>query len=167
MSNHTPQPPSPNHWPAVLLFLAAIGVPGAAAFKFADTISKNPWQAFAIALLYEIGIVALAFLRKVWQHLEDEWSKGTADWVNNLVKKQWFSYKRYYARFLTFQHRDFDIKGLSTQSIYTLELEQVFVDLSIDPKPMHQVSPNPFPLQTADAQSLKSFVRAVTLSGTI
>jgi energy-coupling factor transporter ATP-binding protein EcfA2 len=151
VSTDTPQTPSSNHWPALLFFLAAIGVPGAAAFKFSDTISKNPWQAFAIALLYEITIVALAFLRKVWQQLEDDWSKGTANWVNNLIQKKWFSYHSYYARFLTFQHRDFDIKGLSTQSIYTLELEQVFVDLSIDPKPMHQISSNPMPAQISVA----------------
>ncbi len=136
MSANTPSP-APNHWPAILLFLAAIGVPGAAALKFADTISKNPWQAIAIGLLYELCLLFLAFLRKVWLQLEDAWSKDTATWVNNLVEKKWFSYGSYYARFLTFQHRDFDIKGLSTQSIYTLELEQVFVDLSIDPKPIH------------------------------
>src|SRR5438876_113293 len=144
MSNNISSPP-PNNWATILLFLAAIGVPGAAAIQFADAISKNPWQAVAIALLYELCLLLLAFLRKVWEQLADAWSKDTATWVNNLVKMLLFSYGSYYARFLTFQHRDFDIKGLSTQSIYTLELEQVFVDLSIDPKPIHQVLSNPIP----------------------
>jgi energy-coupling factor transporter ATP-binding protein EcfA2 len=151
MSANTP-PPAPNHWPAILLFLAAIGVPSvAAAIKFADTISKNPWQASAIALLYVCCLALLAFLRSVWKQLNGPWSEDTATWVNNLVKKKWFSYGSYYARYLTFQHRDFDIKGLSTQSIYTLELEQVFVDLSIDPKPIHQIVANPIPSQVPDA----------------
>jgi energy-coupling factor transporter ATP-binding protein EcfA2 len=149
MSANNPSP-APKNWPTILLFLAAVGVPGAAAIKFADTISTHPLWAFAIGLLYELCLLPLAFLGKVWDLLVDAWSKDTATWVNNLVKKQWFSYRSYYARFLTFQHRDFDIKGLSTQSIYTLELEQVFVDLSIDPKPIHQVLSNPIPSEAPE-----------------
>jgi hypothetical protein len=38
----------------------------------------------------------------VWGQLEDSWSKDTANRVNNLVAKKWFSYGSYYARYLTF-----------------------------------------------------------------
>src|SRR6266700_4815346 len=38
----------PNPWPTILLFIAAIGVPGSAALAFANTVSKNPWQVAGI-----------------------------------------------------------------------------------------------------------------------
>src|SRR5258708_3780431 len=124
MATNTPQPPSPNtdSRSAILLWLlAAAGITGAAASAIINIINKNPWQGIALAGLCLLALALIAFVAKVWQILADEWSKDTATWVNNLVQKKWFSYRSYYARFLTFQHRDFDVKGLSTQSIYTLE----------------------------------------------
>ena len=44
------------------------------------------------------------------------------------------AYKRAYYDHLYFQHRSFDVKGLTTQGVYTLELEKVFVDLTIAPQ---------------------------------
>ncbi|MGI9503022.1 MAG: hypothetical protein ACR2RE_08210, partial [Geminicoccaceae bacterium] len=44
---------------------------------------------------------------------------------------------------IEYEHRNFDVKGLSTQNIYTLELEQVFVDLSLAPMAPHEASGNP------------------------
>ena len=42
-----------------------------------------------------------------------------------------------------YRHRDFDVKGLSTQGIFTLMLRDVFVELSIAPKTVHHVSADP------------------------
>ncbi|MGH8910336.1 MAG: NACHT domain-containing protein [Egibacteraceae bacterium] len=39
--------------------------------------------------------------------------------------------RRYYRKFIIPESRDFDIKGLATQGYYTLELNQVFVDLDL------------------------------------
>lgn len=40
----------------------------------------------------------------------------------------------HYSEYLTYQHRNFDVKGLTTQGIYTLELEDVFIDLGLGPQ---------------------------------
>ena len=49
-------------------------------------------------------------------------------------------YKKKYLKYVFFRHRNFDVKGLSTQGTYTLELQQVFVELSMAPLPVHQLS---------------------------
>ena len=46
-------------------------------------------------------------------------------------EKKVFPHIKAYLQYLAYQNRFFDVKGLSTQNIYTLELEEVFVDLQI------------------------------------
>jgi energy-coupling factor transporter ATP-binding protein EcfA2 len=54
------------------------------------------------------------------------------------------AYHRAYNAYLSYQHRSFDVKGLTTQGVYTLELEQVFVDLALAPQIKQQrVSSDP------------------------
>ncbi|MCP5095429.1 MAG: NACHT domain-containing protein [Chloroflexi bacterium] len=54
------------------------------------------------------------------------------------------AHQRSYNSFLHYQHRSFDVKGLTTQGVYTLELEQVFVDLALAPQRQQQrVSADP------------------------
>lgn len=43
-----------------------------------------------------------------------------------------------YNQFLSYLHRSFDVKGLTTQGTFTLDLEQVFVDLALAPQPRQQ-----------------------------
>lgn len=52
-------------------------------------------------------------------------------------------YRQQYAEFLVYQHRSFDVKGLTTQGVYTLELAQVFVDLGLAPQAPDQASADP------------------------
>jgi energy-coupling factor transporter ATP-binding protein EcfA2 len=52
-------------------------------------------------------------------------------------------YRKQYYQYLRYQHRDFDVKGLSTLATYALELNQVFVELNIDPTTFIQMSANP------------------------
>ncbi|EFH86011.1 protein kinase domain-containing protein [Ktedonobacter racemifer] len=69
--------------------------------------------------------------------------KQIASWLD--VRMQWnlSSVHKRYCHYLLSQHRDLDVKGLGTQSMYTLALEQVFVELSMVPTPVHQVSADP------------------------
>src|SRR5438105_871985 len=105
MSNSTP--PSPNRWPAWLLFLAAVGVPSAAGLTFAQTITQHPWQALGIALVYEVVVLLLGMVTGVWQQLQSTWVKRMADWIDVRVQ-EWFSrYRKHYCQYLIYQHRDF------------------------------------------------------------
>ncbi|HUE00928.1 MAG TPA: NACHT domain-containing protein, partial [Bryobacteraceae bacterium] len=54
-------------------------------------------------------------------------------------------YRKRYLEHLQHRHRTFDVKGLSTQGIYALEIEQVYVELSFDPKQAALASSHPVP----------------------
>ncbi len=139
----SPAPNSSNRLPSVLLLLAAIGVPSAAGLAFAHTITQYPWQAVSLGLLYEVALLIVGFVTKVWQRLESDWVKQVADCIDGPVQEVFSSYQRHYCEYLRYEHRDFDVKGLSTQGAYTLALEQVFVQLSMVPKPVHSIPTNP------------------------
>ncbi len=48
-----------------------------------------------------------------------------------------------YLQYLNYQHRNFDVKGLTTRGTYTLELENIFVDLSVGPQTESRASADP------------------------
>ncbi len=52
-------------------------------------------------------------------------------------------HRNQYLDFLSYQHRNFDVKGLTTRGTFTLELAQVFVDLSLGPQMRHRASTDP------------------------
>lgn len=52
-------------------------------------------------------------------------------------------YRKHYLRLVEYQCRFLDMKGMRTQSPHSLMLDQVFVALSVAPRPFHQASANP------------------------
>jgi energy-coupling factor transporter ATP-binding protein EcfA2 len=138
----TPSPSS--RLPAwVLLLVATIGVPGAVAFALTDKIAQNPWLSLGLAVVYELVVVLTGFGLKVWSKLESRWVDRTADAVDIFLQSLFFRYRRRYLRYLVYACRDFDMKGLTTQGIHSLELQRVFVELSLVPRPPHAASSDP------------------------
>jgi len=101
--------------------------------------------ALTIGLFYEAAVFLLGFVGKVWRELEASWVKSTAAWFDHWIQNVISRYRKKYCHYLRYQHRDFDVKGLSTLGTYTLELDQVFVELRIDPTVPQKVTANPIP----------------------
>ncbi|MCP4654399.1 MAG: hypothetical protein GY856_03160, partial [bacterium] len=113
---------------AGLTFLAtALGIPSATIAFFKDEVAELPVEAKVALFGLWGGLTVLSALwAEVWKHLKGVWGKRLADWIDVRVRT-WFSrYRRRYLEFLYYQHRDFDVKGLSTHGPYNLELEDVF-----------------------------------------
>src|SRR6266567_5789944 len=140
-------PPSPSFlsrlWPTLILILAAIGIPAATIALFTHFVIEHLWLAFIIALVYEIVIFMLGFVAKVWRRLEDSYVEHTAEWFDHWLQGIISRYRKQYYAYLGYQHRDFDMKGLSTLGIFTLEIDQVFVELRIDTTTAQRASVNP------------------------
>lgn len=131
------------NWPVFILLLMAVGVPTAAGITFAEQVTQNPWQALGLALLYESLVMITGFVFKVWQKLESRWVDRVADRVDEIVRATFIRYRRRYLEHLVYRHRVFDVKGLTTQGVFTLELKHVFVELSVAPQALHHVSADP------------------------
>ena len=144
MSNApTPQ----DRWPALLLLgVAVFGPPSLAILKFTQTVTQNPWLTAGLIVLYEIIVLLVGIVSGIWQQLKDSWVKRIAAAIDSAVQNTLSRYYHHYRTYFYYEHRDLDLRGMSTQGEYTLDLEDVFVELRIDPKPAHEASPDPLRL---------------------
>lgn len=144
MSNSIPPPSFLGHaWPFLQRFLIIFGIPATAAAAY---FSKNPLLAIGIGLLYEAAVFVFGFLGKVWGKLQDPWAERSANWFDRKVQRLFSRYQHRYYQYLYYLHRDFDVKGLSTLGPHALELDQVFIELSVDTIAPSKVTANPVQL---------------------
>ncbi len=93
-------------------------------------IKTHSWLTAGIpAVLLAIWALFRDFLKQVWNKLQPPLVDATAAKIEHLFTR----YPRKYAQHLYYRHRTFDVKGFSTQGPYALELEQIYVDLAVDP----------------------------------
>jgi energy-coupling factor transporter ATP-binding protein EcfA2 len=143
MSQASAPDPSWKGLPSWLIFAFLVLGPPAALLAFARTVTQNPLLTAFLIVIYEVFVLIIRFAGKVWEHLEtslaDYMSRRIALFVQDLAS----SYHRRYCQHLVYEHQVFDMKGLSTRTAHDLELEQVFVELSIDPTATHQATADP------------------------
>lgn len=75
-------------------------------------------------------------------------------------------YRDRYLETLRYQHRTFDVKGLTTQGIFTLELERVFVDLGLGEmgqRPLTDPIPQTTQMKPRERHSIWEFLGAESL----
>jgi energy-coupling factor transporter ATP-binding protein EcfA2 len=140
MTNNSP---SPGRLPVLISFLLAVGVIPAAAWAFTYERTQNPWQALGLALLFAVVNLILGFVFRVWQKLESRWVDRIVEWMDTELQAIFSGYHKRYLEHLVYRHRAFDVKGLTTQGIYTLELERIFVELTVAPQALQHVSVDP------------------------
>lgn len=142
MSNNPP-PPDRSNWPLILQLLIAASVTSTAGIAFADEITQNPLQAFSLAILFGIIIFFTGFIKKVWERLEPTFVEQSVTSIESWVEQFSWHYEKNYRQYLIYRHRVFDVKGLTTQGPFSLELNNVFVELSIAPRSLRDANKNP------------------------
>lgn len=125
-----------------LFAVASIGAPAAMAVVVGQEAFFRP-ASLALLAIYELLLFTGSMAAKIWKLLEERWLNRWAEAIDAVLLRALSRYLRHYLEWVFYQHRDFDVKGLSTQGIYNLELEQVFVDLMIEPKAPHAASGDP------------------------
>lgn len=125
--------------PFIAIILILAGVP---AFIQLYKITNDLSTSIMLSVIYELLVVFGSFITKVWQRLEGKWTERLAEKLDKSIQNLFSHNKRRYLEYVVYQHRNFDVKGLTTQGPYNLELEKVFVQLTIDPTPYHQTSSN-------------------------
>jgi hypothetical protein len=156
-----PAPEGTSRWPKLaLLLVSAIGVPALAAALKPEAL-QHPGHTFLCVVLWELVVLIAGLVTDVWSKLRSRWVDRLADWVDHSLQALFSRYRRRYLDWLFYRHRDFDVKGLTTQSIYNLELEQVFVDLTIQPPPLGGVPTDPirpFPKELTGRRSIWDYL---------
>lgn len=120
----------------LLGFLLALGVPAAAATVWQDMVLQYSLVAVLLVLAYEgalavvAGVVAGPVARRLTQ-------ASTA--VDRALGRRLSRYARAYREHMRTWQRFVDSKGLATVGDHVPELDRVFVDVSLAPRPPHQV----------------------------
>lgn len=135
-----------NLWRLVTTSAAVVGGPVIGSFALSNWAKKRPVMAALCLVLYESAVFFFVqVIGELWKRLKDRWLDDIAGWINDRVLEVVSRYRSKYLEHVRYECRDFDVKGLSTQGTYTLELQRVFVELSVDATPVHETSQNPIP----------------------
>src|SRR5947209_6033573 len=137
MSQIAPPDPSWKGLPSWLFFAFLVIGPATALVAFARMLTQNPVLIALLVIGYEALLFLLRFTGKIWLQFEDLLVKHIAQWGITHIQEKTSRYYRHYYQSLIYEHQIFDVKGFSTRTAHDLELEQVFVDLRINPKPPH------------------------------
>jgi hypothetical protein len=129
-----------NILPLIGILMVLGGVP---AFLLLFKATQDLTISIVFTIVYEIVIIVGGFMTKVWQRIEGKWADRLADCVDLTMQSLFSGYRRRYLEYLVYQHRTFDVKGLSTQGPFSLELDRVYVELTVDPTTIQGASPNP------------------------
>jgi hypothetical protein len=105
--------------------------------------TKNIYQAILVILIYLFITIFLSFLNQVWKILEARMAEKLADSLDRWRQRFFSFYLLTYYKHLQYQHRYFDVKGLTTQSAFHITLEKVYVELSLSPCPPDRISADP------------------------
>lgn len=133
MPDDGPKQSSPAALRKLILALVAL-LPAGGLLGLWKQAQEHPFLAVLLVVLWEAGLLAFAFGKKVWeQELEKDAIKATADWVRGTVRGFKPGFRRRYLRVVLDEHGGFNVRGLGLINTYRLKLEQVFVELRIDP----------------------------------
>ena len=111
---------------------------------------RHPWSwvqsHLLLSALSTAGGFVIAFGKKVWGRLEPKAVDAIAEGLEHRTTTIFARYHKRYVTHLYWKHRTFDVKGFSTQGKYALELENVYVDLGVDPAAVGTISQDPIRL---------------------
>lgn len=147
--------------------LAQLPLIGGLVFKWQQA-QQRPLVAATVGILYELLVIAFAFGKKVWEELEKDAVKASADWVRAGFRNLFsFGFRRRYNKHLCVTYDYFNVRGLGLIDSHTLKLDEVFVDLKISPTANPQkLNPDPIAAKVlAEARNVWDFVRLTKKDG--
>ncbi len=123
-------------------WLAALLVPPAVAGALGQRfVAHHAGWAIAIGLGYEAAVTVGAFFAVVARDVSSRWQARLADRVDLFLQRKAPRFERRYREFVLSSLRYMDHKGLATVGPFTPELDAVFVNVSLMPRPPQQITP--------------------------
>src|SRR5262245_29832474 len=124
--------------------LAALGPPALIAAGLWPDVRAHPIAGIAAVAGYWLLLAIFGFLRRVGSAVQDRWVDRLAavvdDWLTALVA----GHRGRYVKRLAASLRYVDMQGLATLGEDALGLQDVYVDVSLVPKAVHETAGEPF-----------------------
>ncbi|CAM5554423.1 hypothetical protein SANTM175S_07771 [Streptomyces antimycoticus] len=114
-----------------------VGAPLVVGTQLWPKVESHPVLAMGLLCAYEVALAVLAFFASISKELENRLAKRVADGVERLLLARLTRYERRYRRYLVVRHSAGGVKGLTIQGPRNPRLDDVFVDVSLRPSPLH------------------------------
>ena len=94
-------------------------------------VREQPILAILISVLYELSALSIIFTTAIWKKLESNTLQSFTVEMAAIVSNLSPAFRKRYKRHVVNEHGVFNIRGLGLINVFSLVLDQVFVDLSI------------------------------------
>jgi hypothetical protein len=124
----------------VVAWLIAVMVPPAVAGGLGQQfVAHHAAWAIVIGVAYEAAVIVSAFFSVITRDVSSRWQKRIADRVDLFLLRKAAHFKRRYRELVLGGLRFMDHKGLATAGPYPPELDEVFVNVSLVPRPPQRI----------------------------
>lgn len=127
---------------AGLTLTVAVGPPIVAVTRV-EFLQDHPWLAVIAIVAYQAALWIVAFGRDISRQMRTRWVQRTADRLDGWALRTLTRYTRRYLSWVAAHNRYLDTKGLGTIGDFTLETDDVLVNLALASKPVHVLSSDP------------------------
>ncbi len=86
-------------------------------------LTHNLWLIGISLIIYWLIVLLVGFAVEVIDILKSIWAKVCAEWLNRKLLELFSRYRKKYLKQLYYQFRDFDVRGMSIQGPFTLEID--------------------------------------------
>jgi hypothetical protein len=114
-------------------------------------VEQHAAWAVVIWVAYEAVVAIGGFFAAIARDISSRWQARLADRVDLLLQRTGPRFERRYRQFMLEWLRFTDTKGLATVGPFTPEHDAVFVNVSLVPRPPHQINPGILPEIIGDA----------------
>ena len=149
-------------WPARAGWVAAfLGPPAAAVGVWRQLAVHHAMVAVVLVLAYEAAVAVVGFAGGVTEEVAKRWQMRLADSLDRALQRRVSRFDRRYRAFVLAGLRFIDQKGLATVGPFTPELDDVFIDVSLAPRPPHLVKEgllDGLPAEVTERKALSGFL---------
>ena len=149
-------------WPARVGWLTVIfGPPAAGAGVWPQFAVHHVVVMVALLMVYESVLAVIRFAGGITGEVATRWQHRLADGLDLALQRRVSRFDRRYRAFVLAGFRFIDQKGLGTVGPFTPELDDVFVDVSLVPRPPHLVTEGlltELPADISERKPLSSFL---------
>lgn len=127
-------------------WLVALVVPPAVAGGLEQQfVTRHAVWAVIVTVAYEATVAVVGFFAVIVHDVSSRWQARLADKVDLFLQRKAARFERRYREFVLSGSRFVDHKGLATVGPFTPELDAVFVNVSLVPRPPQQVGAGVLP----------------------
>lgn len=127
--------------------ISMLGLGSIATFILGFLITGKPLDALVLTIAFDIVVFVVGLVRAILDSMRIHISDRIARAIINGIDKRFLfaNYRKKYLQHLAYQYRFFDVRGLSVQGEFNLDLDQVYVELMLAPaESSHEKWANPF-----------------------